>query len=123
MVWWCQAFVPRGATRISHTRTFSFSKMTSVPMGPFGFSRLGSVAKIMLPSRAKAALHPLDDAVNTGQRDVFQNVRRGQRDVRRRDPHRRAVEIVKRLVSDDRDKLRAPAAQSRILLDREQPMR
>ena len=43
--------------------------------------------------------------------------------MRRSDPHRRPVEFVERLVGDDRNDLRAPAAQPRILLDGEQPMR
>ena len=64
--------------------------------------------------------HAVDDAIDGRQRDVLQNVGGRQRDVRRGDPHRRAVEIVERLVGDDRDDLRAPAAQARILLDREQ---
>ena len=68
-------------------------------------------------------LHPIDDAVGGGQRDVFQNVGGGQRNVRRGDPHRRAVEIVERLVGDDGDELGAPAAQPRVFLHGEQAVR
>ena len=46
----------------------------------------------------------------------------GSGHVRRGDAHQRAVEIVERLVGDDRDDLGAPAAQPRVLLDREQPV-
>jgi pyruvate/2-oxoglutarate dehydrogenase complex dihydrolipoamide acyltransferase (E2) component len=50
---------------------------------------------------------------------VVENVGGGQRDVRGRDPYERPVEIVKRLVGDDRNKLGAPAARARIFLDGE----
>src|SRR6266487_5237373 len=43
--------------------------------------------------------------------------------MRRRDPHRRAIEIVERLIRHDRDDLGTPTAQPRVLLDREQAMR
>src|SRR4051812_22845150 len=69
------------------------------------------------------ALHTLDDAIHRRQRDVLQDVGGRQRNVRRRDPHRWPVEIVKRLVRNDRHDLGAPAAQPRVLLDRKQAMR
>ena len=55
--------------------------------------------------------------------EVLERRRRRQRDVRRRDAHDRRVEAVEALVGDDRHDLRAPAAQPRVLLDREQPAR
>ena len=67
--------------------------------------------------------HRLDDARRRRQHDVFQIVGGRQRDVRRGDAHRRAVEIVEGLVGDDRHDLGAPAAQPRVFLDREQAVR
>ncbi len=75
------------------------------------------------PTTIHRPLHPIHDPVHGRQRDVFQDIGGRQRDMRRGDPHRRAVEIVERLVRHDRHDLGAPAAQPRILLDREQPVR
>src|SRR5262249_2206078 len=59
-------------------------------------------------SRLHGAPHTVDDAVDGGQRDVFQDVGGRQRNMRRRDPHRRPVEVVERLIRHDRHDLGAP---------------
>ena len=74
-------------------------------------------------TRLERLPHALGDAVGIRQHGILQDVGGGQRDVRRGDAHRRAVEIVERLVGDDRDDLGAPAAQARVLLDGEQAVR
>src|SRR5262245_9252694 len=76
-----------------------------------------------LSSRLHRAAHAIDDPVDRGQRDVFQYVGGRQRNVRRRDPYRRPVEVVERLIRHDRHDLGAPTAQPRVLLDREQAVR
>src|SRR5580692_7638233 len=73
--------------------------------------------------RPQGAAYGLNDAVDAGHRAVFQNVGGRQRDVRRGDTHRRAVEVVERLIGDDRHQLRSPTAKARILFNREQAMR
>src|SRR5882757_9636956 len=72
-------------------------------------SRLSYMA-MYLSSALQRALHRLGDPLHRRQHGVFQCVGGGKRNVRCRDPHRRAVEIVKCLVGDDRDDLGAPAA-------------
>src|SRR5277367_3050420 len=66
--------------------------------------------------------HPLGDPIDARQRQIFQNIRRRQRNVRRGDAYRRAVEIVERFVGGDGDDLRAPATQPRVLFHGEQPV-
>ena len=60
------------------------------------------------------------DRGRRGDGGLLERERGRQRDVRRRDAHDRRIEVVEALVGDDRRDLRAPAAQPRILLDREQ---
>src|SRR5436190_7838065 len=84
-------------------------------------SRLSYMA--MLSSSAlQRAPHCLGDAVDRRQDRILQRVGGGQRNVRRRDAHWRAVEVVERLVGDDRHDLGAPAAQPRVLLHGENAM-
>src|SRR5690606_39856139 len=70
------------------------------------------------------SVHRLDDlfvdSVDGGYRHVFERLGRGKWDVRGGDPHDRPVEIPERLVGHDRGDLGAPAAQTGILLHREQ---
>src|SRR5215471_2817145 len=73
-----------------------------------------------LPS--ETTTHRLRYTRLVGQNDVFERVGRRQRQMRRRDAHQRAVEIVESLVGYDRHDLRAPAAEARIFLDREDPV-
>src|SRR6185312_17468046 len=64
--------------------------------------------------------HALGNAGDGRQGDVFEIVRCGQRNVGGGDADDGSVEIVEGLVGGDRGDLGAPAAQARILLDREQ---
>src|SRR5882672_281764 len=77
-------------------------------------SRLSYITMIS-SSALQRALYRLGDPLHRRQHGVFQRVGGGQRDVRRRDAHRRAVEVIKRLVGDDRHDLGAPAAQTWVL--------
>src|SRR5690242_6373681 len=95
-------------------RRFSYMALTSqlAPLIPAkaGIQRwvpafAGTSGMRLPPERTP---HRLDDARHGRQHDVFQIVRRRQRDVRRGDAHRRAVEIVEGLVGDDGDDLGAP---------------
>jgi hypothetical protein len=52
---------------------------------------------------------------------IFELIRGGQRDMRGSNANRRTGQRAERLFGHDRDDLRAPAAQPRVLLDREQP--
>src|SRR4029077_20944623 len=56
---------------------------------------------------AERTPHRVGDAIDGRQHHVFQDVGGGQRDVRRGDPLRRPVEVIQRLVGDDRHDLGA----------------
>src|SRR5947209_1921187 len=85
-------------------------------------SRLSYMA-IALSSALQRTAHRLGDPLHRRQHGVFQRVGGGQRNVRRRDAHRRAVEIVERLVGDDRHDLGAPPAQTWVFLHGKQAVR
>src|ERR1043166_2904980 len=72
-------------------------------------SRLSYMAMFGSLTLQRAA-HRLGDAVDRRQDGVFQRVGRRQRNMRRRDAHRRTVEIVEGFVGDDRHDLGAPPA-------------
>src|ERR1700684_2035302 len=60
-----------------------------------------------------------DDALDAGDRQVLENVDCRQRNMRGRDADRRSVQLIERLVGDDRDDLGAPAQKPRVLLNGE----
>src|SRR4029079_17592230 len=62
----------------------------------------------------------LDDPVDRRDGEALKGCRRRQRDVRRRDAHQGCIEAVEAPVRDQRDDLRPPAADPRVLLDREE---
>src|SRR5215475_13137194 len=67
-------------------------------------SRFSYIASFLgaFPSGLHRPLHAVDDAVDSRQCDILQNVGGRQRNVRRGDPHRRTVEIIERLIRHDR---------------------
>ena len=112
---------PLGRAMARDPRTLAAQAQRSA--GTRAWSRHCNPGRSTSSSSLHRAPHALDDAIDGRQRDVLEDVGGRQRNVRRGDPHRRPVEIVERLVGDDRHDLGAPAAQPRILLDREQPVR
>ena len=67
--------------------------------------------------------HRFDDARRARQREILEMIGSRQRYVRGSDADDRAVEIPEGFVGDNGGDLRAPAAESRVLFDREQSTR
>src|SRR5579883_2896971 len=107
-----------------HTLTLCPASSKRVTIGkPMRPMPIQPMSILFMASRAQATTHRLDDAALIGQNDVFERIGRGQRHMRGGNAHRRPVEIVEGFVGDDRHDLRPPAAETRILLDRENPVR
>src|SRR5262252_440346 len=108
------------AFTVSPTFLYQFATVPSVTVSP----SCGMITSICFSVLAgQAALHFGDDPRHRRHHHVLELVGRGQRYVRGGDPDDRALELAENLLLDDRRDFRAPAAQSRILLDGEHAAR
>src|SRR5262249_33700051 len=111
-----------GSSPFTGSPTFfcHFAAVPSVPLSP-SWGMIPSLASPFLA--AKAALHFRGNARRRRDDRILELVGGGQRNMRRRDANDRALELAENLFLDDGGDLGAPAAQPRILLDREHASR
>src|SRR5262249_22556795 len=108
------------AFTVSPTFLYQFATVPSVTVSP-SWGMITSICFSVLAGQA--ALHFGDDARHRRHHRVLELVGRRQRHVRGGDADDRALELAENLFLDDRGDLRAPAAQSRVLLAGEQAAR
>src|SRR5258707_3259285 len=114
----------RGSSALMLSPTFLYQLATvpSVTVSP-SWGMITSISSVSVSSRraARSQASPdfRDDARNRWHDRVLELVGGGQRNVGRRDPDDRSLELAENLLLDDRGDLGAPAAQPRVFLDGE----